>query len=476
MAMEDEQQTTRPLGCFSSRLSCWNCEKAMYLRWLYKCRQYVTRKRRLRRYIILASVACLLVLVLAWTSSYDSLSMNHFAASKYVPRNDFAGQMITKPMYVSQLESLIEARNSFVQSSDAIAIRTHKPIAESTPEWLKDYILLNRNRSVPYIRYVCPRSGNCGGVGDRISGILQAFYMGVCTNRRILIEWYSPAPLQDYLTPNCIDWIATQEEASREATLVDLIDQANSKYMVNPSLLPDGNIDLLINVWLEESFMRETYTCLRHVDISSSLYRTAFWTLFQWSPAVERATQLFRQSSLSNKNYLALHVRTGRGASFHDPFTESSEEKAWQVYLKCAQKMQRLYSQRFVSTNATREPSTLLPIFVTADTNEVKLALQKLDTSVVTTSSDAEIYHIDRTVPSRLHHPKAALLQVWVDLKLLVDCTCIVMSTGTKHGLPSKFSRMAMWLPPQPRCAVLWHDCEVNGVVEAAIENIGSHA
>merc|ERR1712232_1519607 len=54
--------------------------------------------------------------------------------------------------------------------------------------------------------YSCQPFAQCGGHGDRLNGIITAFFLAVLTQRLFLIDYESPLPLQMVLTPHLIDW------------------------------------------------------------------------------------------------------------------------------------------------------------------------------------------------------------------------------------------------------------------------------
>ena len=55
---------------------------------------------------------------------------------------------------------------------------------------------------VPSLIYVCDKL--CGGVGDRMSGIMSAFYLAVVLDRAFFIEYMSPFPLTLTLVPKTL--------------------------------------------------------------------------------------------------------------------------------------------------------------------------------------------------------------------------------------------------------------------------------
>jgi hypothetical protein len=103
-----------------------------------------------------------------------------------------------------------------------------------------------------------------------------------------------------------------------------------------------------------------------------------------------------------------------------------------------------------------------VPIYLAADTASAKKQFLDWDSDVRTMEN--EVYHFDRTSSSVLKDAQQAALDVFRDLKLLMDSTCIVMSRS--DGRVSKFSRLADWLPTQPRCSAFWNDCGPEKVAE----------
>jgi len=245
------------------------------------------------------------------------------------------------------------------------------------------------------------------------------------------------------------------------------------------------------------------------------LYRTAFWTLFKWSPTVLNRVQDIRHQlgmtyetadvpsertapqteTAQNQRrthppqeplpYVAVHIRTGRGKTFTDALFPSNNESTWPLYYQCAKALQRgiqekCHSQEANFTSTTRStavnhtiPPPLVPIYVAADTVDVKKVMLEWgrneeesrlrNQSTIKTLLNLEIYHIDRSNKAKFvsQPPVDAQLDVWAEMKLLIDSTCLVMSY-------SKFSRLGHWLSPQqPRCAVLYNDCGSERVQKA---------
>ncbi len=74
-------------------------------------------------------------------------------------------------------------------------------------EYLTDYSEININEK--YIMYRCDKNldkHECGGWGDRIKGIMSAYWWAKITGRKLLININKPCDLSKILEPNEINW------------------------------------------------------------------------------------------------------------------------------------------------------------------------------------------------------------------------------------------------------------------------------
>jgi hypothetical protein len=327
------------------------------------------------------------------------------------------------------------------------------------PKWIEAYVESQKNMTTtqPYVRYRC--QGWCGGTGDRLNGIIQAFHMAMCTNRAFYIDWQLPLPLDGYLEPHLIQW---NQVPQAEADLhINSINDNVNQYVRNPYLLPtNASVDIQANLFLREDLLRDQ-ACVKDYlikhgvhDTSQQLdmYRHAYSALFRPSRQLKEGVQQVQKSMSLGQTYIAIHIRTGRGKAFVDLLTEANDESTWPRYLECAH----------LFRDALHQPQAQL--FLAADTESAKENLQAMDSSIRT--RDTEIFHIDITQSSELANEQQAYLDVFIDIQLLVDATCLVKS-------PSMFSRLGDWLnPQQPRCALLWNECtqeNVQRVVAGAV-------
>jgi hypothetical protein len=417
-------------------------------------------------------------------------------------------------------------------------------MAPALPKWMKDYVDFYHSQlqistttgevglkpDAKYLLWTCRvQSGRqkqrCGGIGDRLNGIVQGLYMAICTNRVLLVDWDYPDPLTA-LRPALLPWNLTVNVPRRQ--IIRTIDNRRDKYLLDPTNLPADiqGLELRSNLWLYEPIVRQTQ-CLRDywdqhggLDDSTHLYQTAFWTLFEWSPAiVQHTADLKRRAGLSTsaltttptsaststgdgnslaavvdslKPYIALHVRTGKGASWVDPVRHAGMDD-WKRFYQCARTIQqgirdlcpptaRLSSSSSLSPQQQQEQhQSLLDIYVASDNSEAKETLQQWDaqdsrqpTNNISTTTfryapDLEVFHVDRSRPDRMRDPTAAALDVWAELSTLLDAVCLVTSR-------SHFSELPTWLSPQqPRCQVRFDHCSSENVTIAlqALRNAG---
>lgn len=93
------------------------------------------------------------------------------------------------------------------------------------PPWLKRYAAYHKSQvdskvdtlrdTARWIQWYCnwqDGKRHCGGLADRIKGMMEALILGIIDHRVVLIEeWEGSSstgnyPLSDYLEPNLIDW------------------------------------------------------------------------------------------------------------------------------------------------------------------------------------------------------------------------------------------------------------------------------
>jgi hypothetical protein len=309
--------------------------------------------------------------------------------------------------------------------------------------------------------------------------MIMGLYMSLLSGRRLYLirEWQSPEtahPLTAYLRPNHIQWHAKTLDAGRQpehvATL-STVDNRQHALLLDPCGMAADTRDyeLRNNLMTYERIFRQT-DCLQHYwngagpshTDNRSLAHFGFWTLFRFTTRVEeRAQLLLRQSgivvleSVPPPFYLAVHIRTGQGQTWKDPARHDGVQNL-EAFYQCTRRLQNAVQKR--CTLSSRPP-----VYVAADTADAKVYFQthNANDGSLKANLQMEVFHIDRSVTHKLQNVSAAYDNVWGELKVLIDATCLVMS----H---SKFSTLAWELSAQqPRCAVYFDDCDQDRIQQA---------
>ena len=98
------------------------------------------------------------------------------------------------------------------------------------PEWVANYISWHNEMRTkfpgsklltdPEAPNLIVRTPGCGGLADRLGQLPLDLYLANQTNRLLLIWWNKPAPLEEFLLPNQIDWTVPNPEGPEfEASL-----------------------------------------------------------------------------------------------------------------------------------------------------------------------------------------------------------------------------------------------------------------
>jgi hypothetical protein len=255
------------------------------------------------------------------------------------------------------------------------------------------------------------------------------------------------------------------------------MDHRNNTFLSEPSSIPhDRSIRLETNLWMGDSFVRsQCWTEFINHDSEEAaaasnlsefqLYRTAFNTLFQWSPAVLQSVTDLRQRAklVDSSNFVAMHIRSGlldakllplRSTNSHLRRHESPLE--WMQFLQCSQTL-----REGIYTLCQINQSSVVDLYLASDDTSVKDYVSNVD-PLVKMVVDLDIFHVDY---GRTQYSNGIL--AWSELVLLQQALCLVMS----H---SKYSTAAAYLSLVPGCAVFFDDCS-NETVAAAISKLRSN-
>ena len=385
------------------------------------------------------------------TPSSSVSTTNHINDQPYVP-----------PAWV---QSYIEFHKSQIQKSNNLTL------SDST-RWLQWYCNYNDDG----VRH-------CGGLADRIKGMMEALILAMVDQRVVLFEeWEGSSstgqhPLTDYLQPNTIQWTlapnATMvKKAKKFPTFVDAfgLSKSPAQRIVKTatctfSIPKVVGVRFTGNLLTEEKILTAPGCYGKFGSDMGTVYSDLFWTLFRFSPAVHAEADRLRGARIIpqyRNYYVGVHVRTGNfsddsGGTRVGRLRQSSVQ-ALDQFAAC---IQAVATAIHAKCGGDSPPVT----YLASDNADAKRYIhQKVGQSVPIQAPDVDMMHID------LHNnnhddtlqdlntgndnkQQAGYRAVFGELKILMDSTCIITSD-------SGFSRLAKSLTRQrPRCAIAYDRC-----------------
>ena len=184
--------------------------------------------------------------------------------------------------------------------------------AYTVPELVKAYNK-KENPVIPkYIIYRC--WSECGGLGKRLVGMINAYLWSLVTNRTLLFDLRHPCStnLNGLLIPNLVKWNdSTPITSSDDSIIIDAIDDITISSVISSGRLEKKfNKKFLIlhsNMQLWHSFFTPTsYNLILkakgYVDQTDwGVFRKAFYDLFKWSTYLKHKLFIFRQQGINGK-------------------------------------------------------------------------------------------------------------------------------------------------------------------------------
>lgn len=315
----------------------------------------------LRRHHFQVIVVTLVAVVLVWTtlSSQSSLDYYHSLVSDQNLKTTAASSSRADHLYHHDYDG------RSVHSSSTTTFSTTRPHwIDSYIQWHQEQLRFNATK-YSFVMYSCIRHGGaCGGIGDRLNGMVQSFYTAMCHRRVFLIQYDTPFPLTVALQPNHIRWNATPG-GQNIPSVVERIDWMNVRSypsLIEPNVLQEKE-DLrkargwLIrcNLWMEKTM--PTSKCLQQyiqeqeenyrprssnpsakkerqsssrndpfVPDADDLYRWAFDALFQLAePVMERTRQIQQRTGL------AINTTSAENTPTYVDITQPDDGAKWNV-------------------------------------------------------------------------------------------------------------------------------------------------
>ncbi|KNC75034.1 hypothetical protein SARC_12433 [Sphaeroforma arctica JP610] len=333
----------------------------------------------------------------------------------------------------------------------------------------------NPQQNTKYLVYTCTHQRSfCGGIGDRLSGIVSLFMLAVSTNRVLVIDWNTPFPLYESLNPNIIDWLTPlktvilYEIANPEQTVfIEGVRRSiNSTYWESVLQRDIGVVRIKSNK-IDFSSQNFTHSAAWQAAAGMKAYQfgdgipplLCTWilrSLFTPNPTILQIAkdQLSLIGLDMGQPYIAIHTRFGHTANdtgsgqFVDPVRLKVDTIP--DFSQCAVTMSEQFSHRGIHLQTST--------FLAADSNEGKLAFNAYARDVKYFSAHA--FHVDRSIMLETYDSAEGNLLnqlTWVEFLVLSKSECLVSS-------PSGFSRWAVAISRDPysgsRCAQVGTQCK----------------
>ena len=329
-----------------------------------------------------------------------------------------------------------------------VAPRIH---VQELPFWLQDYVeyhnkaMMHNNISAHrYMIYTCKKGHHCSGTGNRQRGIMATFLVSILTKRVFLMDIDNPVPLDQILEPHLIRW------NEKPNSLSELESEALDVRNVQPNPLQRPGdfkerkqvIRILANgpggletIW-KSAEMRQLLTTEEEQSLPPTIYKWIFHTLFRPSVALKALVQEQRTalglltSNTSFSPYIGIHIRLGGGGAWHGMREERyNVTAALPHFLQLGHQLQQ----------ETFHNHKNVPLVIISDEADAKEIMYAMDPASVRYVSNATIVHVDRSRDLDKNDVQGSL-QVWADLLLLAQATCLVESLSSFSSLARRIS------------------------------------
>jgi hypothetical protein len=309
------------------------------------------------------------------------------------------------------------------------------------PRWIQDYVDFH-NQSIAeqntssyrYMIYTCKQGHHCSGTGNRQRGIVAAFLVSILTKRIFLMDIDNPIPLELVLEPHMIRWNEIPLNLLEDAPppLFDIrniqpnplqrpCDFATGPQVIRILASGPGGLETIWNSFEMKQLLERTSE-----NMPQLIYKWLFHTLFKPSLALQERVQHQRESlglTTFSASYVGIHVRLGTS-------WKGLNEQRYNVtvlprFLELGQQLQKSHPGK-------------MPLVIISDDARAKEILFEMDPESVRFVSNATIVHVDRS--KSLDNGVDGSLQVWADVILLAQATCLVESLSSFSSLARRIS------------------------------------
>jgi len=338
------------------------------------------------------------------------------------------------------------------------------PPTPALPGWLLAYAeyhsdqLQNHRHTTRFLVYVCT-GGLCGGIGDRVTGIVTAFYLAVATNRVFLVHNPSPVDLGVVLNTSNIDWKTHAGYVMSQRPLsIGMIDRVGESLDLLNDNAEQRLIALRTNLNLTDRdyilSRKEFALSLQNLGVPVDTWRPpnggilfawAWSALFTPTSALDEAVRAkwARVTGFEGSldSYVAVHIRTGGhwgDGKRHDPANDE--------FAECAKRVVKRMSA-----------GAALSVYVASDDHNAKMSLQQKVPGAV--FDPVLPFHIDKS--GRGLDAQEKFLETWAEFMILSRADCLVYS---RSGFSEVAVSVSRDLVRGHRCAVQFDSCSTEDI------------
>lgn len=232
---------------------------------------------------------------------------------------------------------------------------------ESCGTWQESYkrlheAILSGNARQRYLVYQCDGDVNCGGLSDRMLGMVSTFLIALLTDRAWIVNWDKPVPIETVFQSPSINWVYNQSDPrfkretvysynmiqwTREQIDADIIQRNLTTYFPHN----------VTHVYINRGIIHRLFRSKLYAPILGSMGlrpHSAFSCLadfiFQPIPAARRLiTQyaaLLRHPSIFS---IGIQIRTG-DPNMLRPYMDRTSLKQFNSFFSCASQLAQVYA------------------------------------------------------------------------------------------------------------------------------------
>ena len=303
-------------------------------------------------------------------------------------------------------------RTSFSPKQQQFARNSTESSTTSIPSWLSDYLDFHSDHSAdaPVLQWTCV-GGGCGGLGDRMLGIVQTFLIAVSNRRVFVVDDAQQTP------------VLVADRWRKRGLIPDplqvIIDDRSNPFWKDPTLdATQPFLALKTNLWTGEQFWSSP--CWQRLMGSATesdqdaVLRMVLHHLFDWPAATVASGQQWLASSSTPRPFIGVHIRTGRlDASTHLFHPQVP------AMLDCA---------RHLTTQCNSAKTPHHSIYVATD--DAKLRSELATTAQdITTMESLQVEHSFSSTTTSASDP--ALVELWL---LSTQSACVVTTPQSKFS------------------------------------------